>query len=109
MLSTLFSAAAGVVLFGTVLPILGSVATVVLALTVPGLGRWVVLFVLPAVVLVVAWWLAPVVMKNGNLAAAAIFAIYYVGLCVYYPVLLVVGVVVALRSRPGAVDGPRSR
>ena len=87
-------------ILGTFLPVLGVVATVVLAAASRARVRWSVLVLLPALVALLRdRELAPVVWHDGNLLAAVVFMLYYVGLFLYYPTLLIVGGVAWVRRR----------
>jgi hypothetical protein len=84
---------------GTFLPIVGSLLTLVLGLTLTGRSRWAVLVAIPAVTGLVCWLVASAVFENGNLLAAVLYLAYAVAFFVYYPVLVIVAVLMRLRRR----------
>lgn len=89
-------------LLGTVLPLIGTVLTVILANLYKGNIRWVILFVLPAITMVLCWVWADFIWQNGNMLAAALFFIYMASLIIYYPILIVSGFIIARNKKISA-------
>ena len=85
------------VLLGTFLPVLGTMVTILMAGVTKGWVRWAVLVLMPLVVLGVCVWMGPAVLFNGNLLAAVVLSFYCWGLMYYYPALLALAVIAALR------------
>lgn len=87
------------VVAGTLVPVLGVVATVVTALATRGRSRWIALIAIPALTLGVSFLIAEEVGRDGNLLFILLLALLYVGALVYYPVLGVIGVIQWFRAR----------
>ena len=93
-------------LLGTVLPLLGTGLTVILASVFKGHIRWAILFGLPALTMLLCWVWADFIWQNGNMLAAALFFIYMASLIIYYPVLIVSGLVIARNKKMSAPSTP---
>jgi len=83
----------------TFLPILIIGVLVVFAVNTRGLLRIAGLVLIPLLGFGLCTFLGSAIAYNGNLLFAVLVALYLVFLCVYYPVLAIWGIVVALRSR----------
>ena len=90
------------VLAGTVLPVIGVVAVAVLGFALPTPGaRQAALAAGPLALAALLWWLCPAVFHGGNMLAAALYLLYWIGCALYYPILALVLVVRArCRARP---------
>lgn len=87
-----------VVFVGTFLPLVGSGLTVLLAVVTRGLSRWVILLTVPAITMLASYSLSYVVWKDGNMLAAVLALGFMAGLIVYYPILLVWGLIALKRK-----------
>jgi hypothetical protein len=85
------------ILIGTLLPLLGTGLTIILANIYDGKIRWISLFLIPALTMVICWVWADAIWQNGNMLAAALFFIYMISLVIYYP-LLIISAVIILRT-----------
>lgn len=79
-------------LIGTFLPVLGVIATVILAGATKGWRRWASLFVVPALTFVGAMVFGSEIARDGNLLFAVLFLLFLLALLVYYPILLFVAI-----------------
>ncbi|MGB7859312.1 MAG: hypothetical protein WBM90_02315 [Acidimicrobiia bacterium] len=86
-------------LVGTFVPVIGMIATVVVAALTSGRVRWIALLTIPAATVALCLLIAEEVGRDGNLLFVAFLALLYVVVIVYYPVLAVVGLFKWLKSR----------
>jgi len=89
-------------LLGTFLPLIGTGLTVILASIFKGKIRWTILFGLPALTMALCWIWASFIWQDGNMLAAALFFIYMASLIIYYPVLIISGVIIAKNNKISA-------
>ncbi len=86
------------IVIGTFLPIIGVILTVVLALKLPpGRKRWMVLFGVPLITLLLCCVFGRQIAYDGNLLFAVIFGGFALMLFFYYPVLIVAAIVGAMK------------
>lgn len=90
-------------IFGTLLPFAGLALTLVLAAATRGLRRWLVLALVPLATFAVCYTFAKAIAYNGNMLFVALFSLLVVLLAVYYPCLLLAGIIVWLRHRKADV------
>lgn len=87
-------------LLGVFLPILGLAATFLLARSCePGIKRWTILAVGPALTLLVLVAFFEPIADVGHMLAVAMFLGLVVFLICYYPVLIIAGLVAWKRTR----------
>lgn len=88
-------------MIGTFVPVLGLVATFVIAFVVtrPGATRYVVLLAGPALTLAVSILIAEAVSRNGNILFVLLLVGLIIFVVVYYPVLLAVWLYLTITSR----------
>jgi hypothetical protein len=91
-------------LLGTFLPLIGAGLTVILANIFKGNIRWTILFGLPALTMLLCWVWASIIWQDGNMLAAALFFIYLASLIIYYPVLIVSGLIIAKNNKKTALS-----
>jgi len=84
------------ILLGTFWPVLGMALVAFLAIFIRK-ARWWILFLGPIVVMVPCFVFGNVIGQNGNLLFIALFLSLLAGLCIYYPVLAVTGLIVFYR------------
>ncbi len=96
------------IVLGTFLPLIGVAITAVLGRALRRTQRWTALWLVPALTALLCWLSISPVFENGNLLAAAIYLTYFVALFLYYPVLLVVYVILRRRGGAGSLGGARS-
>lgn len=89
---------------GTFLPLVGVLATVLLAIILQKWWRLAVLALLPLLFYGLSNYFAPQIGANGNMLFVAIFGVYLVMLAIYYPVLLIAGVILWLRRDRGGAS-----
>jgi hypothetical protein len=87
------------VLLGTFVPVIGIGITLVLGFALTGKKRWMAFWIVPILTLGICVLIAKPVAYNGNLLFAALFGLLFVGLFIYYPVLLVISLIVFLKKR----------
>lgn len=78
-------------LLGTFLPLLGAVATAIVAALTTGWKRWIALVAIPAATIALTTVYADVIARDGNLLFAALYLSFLLALVVYYPVLAILG------------------
>ena len=87
------------ILVGTIWPVVGFCLALLIASVLPGWKRWLMLFVGPVVFLLPCYLFADQIAYNGNMLFVALFAIAYVVAIVYYPVIMITGIVLLMRQR----------
>jgi hypothetical protein len=85
-------------LIGTFTPLYGVVLTAVLATVLKGKWRVAVLVLVPLLTYIICSAFGGIIGFDGNMLFVALFAVFLTGLCVYYPVLMVIGGVLWIRS-----------
>ncbi len=93
------------IILGTFLPIAGSGLTIFLASIFEGKLRWISLVIIPAVTMLLCWIWAGFIWQNGNMLAAALFYVYFISLIIYYPILLVSGLVILRNNKQAGQSG----
>jgi hypothetical protein len=92
-------------LAGTVLPLIGTGLTVLLASISRGRLRWTFLYLIPGLTLIACWASAGRVWQDGNMLAAGLFIFYLIIVFIYYPILTVTGLIVYRNNRTGGPSG----
>ena len=88
------------VLTGTFLPIIGILLTALLAILArPGKQRMLVLFSVPLLTFLLCWVFGEALSYNGNLLFAVIVSSFTLMLCLYYPVLIIIALVMARKQK----------
>lgn len=87
------------ILIGTVWPVLGFCLALLIASVLPGWKRWLMLFLGPVIFLLPCYLFADQIAYNGNMLFVALFGIACVAAIVYYPVIMVTGIVLLLKHR----------
>lgn len=82
---------------GTFLPLIGILATALLAIVLQKWWRLAALVLVPVLFFGLSNYYAPQVGANGNMLFVAIFGVYMVVLAIYYPALLIAAVILWLR------------
>jgi sugar phosphate permease len=86
-------------LFATFLPIYGVIATIVATLILKRGKRVCALVTIPLVTLCLCSLVGAQVARDGNMLYVLLTMMYLVGLFIYYPALLVIGVVWLIRKK----------
>lgn len=80
-------------LIGTFLPIYGIVLTAIFGVVLKRWSRAAALLLIP----LLTYWLCShwgeAIAFDGNMLYVALFGVFMLGMCIYYPVLLIVGIV----------------
>ena len=87
------------ILIGTLWPVLGFCLALLIASVLSGWKRWLMLFAGPVIFLSPCYLFAEQIAYNGNMLFVALFAIVYLTAIVYYPVLLITGIVLLIKQR----------
>ncbi len=90
-------------LAGTFLPIYGVALTIFLAIILKTWMRALALTLMPLLTYGLCLYFGSAIAYNGNMLYVALFVVFIIALCIYYPALLVLSVILFLRSRKGAV------
>lgn len=91
-------------LVGTFLPIYGIVLTVIAGLTLQGRWRVFALLVLPLVTYGLCSLFGASLAYDGNMLYVLLVSVYIIALCIYYPVLAIIGTLSVLRQRRKAAN-----
>jgi len=81
------------VVIGTFLPVLGVVLTALLATILRHWWRLAALILTPLLTYALCNYFANAIAENGNMLFVALLSVYMVTLCIYYPGLLIVGII----------------
>ena len=87
------------VLVGTVWPVAGFCLAVFIGLLLTGWKRWVMLFAGPVVFLLPCYLYASEIAYNGNMLFVVLFGFVFVFGYLYYPFLVIAGIVSFLKGR----------
>ncbi len=87
------------ILIGTFWPVVGVCLAIMIAFLLTGWKRWVGLFLGPVLLLLPCIIFAEQIAYNGNMLFVALMGIVLVLSFVYYPVLVITGVVLLIRDR----------
>ena len=79
--------------FGTFLPILGIVLTAFLAIVLKQPWRLAALILTPLLTYGLCNYFANAIAANGNMLFVALMSVFMVALCIYYPGLLILGLI----------------
>ncbi len=90
-------------LAGTFLPIYGVALTIFLAIVLKTWRRALALTLVPLLTYGLCNYFGGAIADNGNMLYVAVFGIFIIGLCLYYPGLLLFSMFLYLRSRKGVV------
>jgi hypothetical protein len=93
------------IILGTLLPLLGTGLTMILASIFRGILRWISLFFIPALTMMFCWVGAGFIWQNGNMLAAALFYIFLISLFIYYPILVVAGLINLRNNKQAGQSG----
>lgn len=89
------------ILIGTIWPVLGFSLALLIASVLSGWKRWVMLLLGPVIILSPCYLFADLIAYNGNMLFVALFAIAFVVAIVYYPVIIITGIVLLLKQKKG--------
>ena len=84
---------------GTLLPIAGVVLTFVCAAATSGTVRWVILVGGPITTLALCYTFGEEIGRNGNMLFVALFSLLFIFVTIYYPCLVLYGLVSYFRRR----------
>lgn len=82
------------VLLGTFLPVFGVIMTAFLAIVLKHWWRVAALIMTPLLTYGLCDYFGSAIADNGNMLFVALLAVLMVALCIYYPVLLITGIVI---------------
>ena len=85
-------------LVGTFLPIYGICLTFVAAFILKRGWRIAALIVIPLITFALCHFFGEHIAYDGNMLYVLLSLLYFVALCVYYPVLIIVGIVLYIRK-----------
>ena len=86
-------------LIGTFLPVYGIVLTVILGVVLKKWWRTAVLLLTPLLTYWLGSYFGGDIGFDGNLLFVALFGLFMLAMCIYYPVLLIVGTVTWFKGR----------
>lgn len=95
----MFELKAILILLGTCLPLLSFIITAFLAYKFEGQRRWMALILTPILTMAPCYIFAKELANNGNLLFAVTFGLGMILLIVYYPALIIIRIVLAIRNR----------
>lgn len=97
------------ILIGTFWPLAGPGLAVFIASLLVGWERWLLLFTGPVLLLLPCYLYFEEIADNGNLLFVALMGVVFMLAFVYYPVLVIIGMVLMIKQRQhGEGDGSGS-
>ena len=87
------------ILMGTIWPVAGTGLAIFIAILLKGWKRWLMLFAGPPLLLMPCYFYAEQIAYNGNMLFVALMGIVLLMALVYYPVLVITGIVLMVRDR----------
>ena len=80
-------------LIGTFLPIYGIVLTAIFGVVLKRWPRIAALLLIPLLTYLLGSYWGEAIAFDGNMLFVALFGIFLLGMCIYYPVLLSIGII----------------
>ena len=93
------------ILIGTIWPVVGVGAAILLAFLFTGWKRWLMLFVGPVLFLLPCYIYAEQIAYNGNMLFIALMVLMWALAFIYYPVLGITGMVLIIRNHRNKGNG----
>lgn len=87
------------ILLGTLLPVIGTIATIILGAVLKNTARWISLYIIPISTLAVCLLYSKELANNGNMLYAALILIYIIVVPIYYAVLIVVSSILLIKKK----------